>query len=289
VFREVPDVSHLMPFYAPGVYHLTKKERKGRAWAFKAEPCRMLGYSEDGKHSYHVLNVRTGKVVRDRSDCVFDESFYEVLREHQKNPDSHMIHELFDLFPPSSESGQTEEAQVCDCEVGEFSVSFSGDPDSAAVTDSCWEGLFPGVPNGDFASDFDCEDQVDSLEDLRQMWLASTASAALDIPALPTAPATVEEALAGPDREVWCAAILKELAVMEKLGVMERAQQQHGHGMKMKMILRTAYNNDFTVKYKARLVICGYSQVYGRDYDETYSPTVAVLVILMVIHVAAFL
>jgi hypothetical protein len=75
---------------------------------------------------------------------------------------------------------------------------------------------------------------------------------------------------------------------MERLGVMEVAEKQEGHGMKMKMILRTAYNNDFSVKYKARLVICGYSQILGRDYYETYAPTVSVLTILITLEVALY-
>jgi hypothetical protein len=38
-----PDISNMVHFFAPGVYHLTKEERKG-TWDYKAKPCRMLGY-----------------------------------------------------------------------------------------------------------------------------------------------------------------------------------------------------------------------------------------------------
>jgi hypothetical protein len=241
-----------------------------------------------------VLNVRTGRIVWNRADVVFDESFYEVLREHQKNPDSPLVHELFDSLPPVTKSEESQErSQVYDPEgfAGDLGTehgtgsSFS----DTAVTASYEEGLFPGLEDGYIDSDFECEETVNCLEDLRHMWLSASASAALAIPPLPYSPASVDETLAGPDSLLWRAAIKKELENMERLGVMEYAQQQKGHGMKMKMILKTADNNDFSVKYKARLVICGYSQVYGRDYDQTYSPTVAVMVILMTLHVAAFL
>ncbi|KAJ1422381.1 hypothetical protein B484DRAFT_399104 [Ochromonadaceae sp. CCMP2298] len=175
-----------VPKMSYGLISVSRLERKDKAWAFRAEPCRMLGYSEDGKHTYIVLNVRTGRIVWDRADVVFDESFYS-------------------------------------------------------------DGLFPSFEDGDIDSDFGCEETANCLEDLRHMWLSASASAALAIPPLPYSPASVDEALAGPDSLLWIAAIKKELENMERLGVMEYAQQQEGHGMKMKMILKTAYNNDFSV------------------------------------------
>jgi hypothetical protein len=299
VYKKLPNVSNLVPFYAPGVYHLTKEERKGKSWEWKAEPCRMLGYSEDGKNSYIVQNVRTGRVVRDRADCIFDESFHQVLRENQKNPNSQLIYELFEQFehyPPVDTpepiwheritadqwQGKLAESKASDLHPDTDPKEFDSDPDvTDSETDSDNLALFPDTSETDFDGDFigieqDCDD-----------WRVASA-AALDLPPLPPAPDNIEEALAGPDSKLWHAAIMKELEMMEKLKVMDVAQEQHGPGMKMKMILRTTYNNDFTIKHKARLVICGYSQVRGRDYEETYSPTIAVLVILLVMHVAAF-
>jgi hypothetical protein len=82
VYNTLPDVSNLVHFYSPGVYHLTKDERKGKSLAFKAEPCRMLGYAPESKNSYIVLNTRTGKRFT-RKDCIFDESYYRRLSTAQ--------------------------------------------------------------------------------------------------------------------------------------------------------------------------------------------------------------
>jgi hypothetical protein len=213
VYRKVPDVTHLMPFFAPGVYHLTKEERKGKSWAFKAEPCHLLGYSEDGKSYYIVANANTGKVVWDRADCVFDESFYEVLRENQRNPDSHLIHELFDKLSPlsdvptvspkadeseSSDEGVTDvesdkDAAVtsADFGVGYFPDFFAPDPaDADAVS-------FAGALVTDSAQDFDVIEE--SADHLQSLWLSASA-AILSLPPLPYSPKSVEEALGGP---VW--------------------------------------------------------------------------------------
>jgi hypothetical protein len=47
VFKKVPDVTNLVSFYSPGVYHLSKDERKALKSTltnYKAAPCRMLGF-----------------------------------------------------------------------------------------------------------------------------------------------------------------------------------------------------------------------------------------------------
>jgi hypothetical protein len=53
--------------------------------------------------------------------------------------------------------------------------------------------------------------------------------------------------------------------------------------MKSKIIL--TIKDDGT--YKARWVACGYSQIHGQDYDETFSPTANFKSILTLLHVAA--
>jgi hypothetical protein len=73
---------------------------------------------------------------------------------------------------------------------------------------------------------------------------------------------------------------------MDNLGVLKPAVVQTGPGIKMKMILKVMYDNDYSVKFKARLVACGYSQVYLRDYADTYSPTVPISVVFISICVA---
>jgi hypothetical protein len=39
-----------------------------------------------------------------------------------------------------------------------------------------------------------------------------------------------------------------DLETMKRFKVIKPVEVQTGHGMKMKLILKTAYNNDFTVK-----------------------------------------
>ena len=57
--------------------------------------------------------------------------------------------------------------------------------------------------------------------------------------------------------------------------------------MKTKMCFRVNYDNNFNVKRKARLVVCGYSQRKHIDYEDTYSPTASVMSSMLLFQIAA--
>ena len=43
--------------------------------------------------------------------------------------------------------------------------------------------------------------------------------------------------------------------------------------IKSKYAFPVTVNIDGTLKYRCSLVGCGYSQIFGQDYDETFAPT----------------
>jgi inner membrane protein involved in colicin E2 resistance len=53
------------------------------------------------------------------------------------------------------------------------------------------------------------------------------------------------------------------------------------------MVFKVKIEPDSSGIYKARLVIKGYLQRYGLDYDETFAPTITFGTILLVLHIAA--
>lgn len=242
-----PDVSKLIPFYAPGVYHLTKDERKKNSWKFKAEPCRFLGYDHRTKHGVLLLKCSTNKIVT-RDDYVFDVIYLTALREAQLDPTDNSVQEFFLNQEIESEPLSTED----DSEVYE-SVMLSIIESNDYATDALYE------------------------------WYNHTVCTIFGLEPLPPSPKSVTEALEGPNAAEWRIAIDKELIQMEDVFA---TAEQSGPGMKVKLVLKVTYDNEFNVKFKARLVGCGYSHRKGIDYVDTYAPTISTIAVYSLLHIS---
>jgi hypothetical protein len=106
------------------------------------------------------------------------------------------------------------------------------------------------------------------------------------------APASFKAAVNGPDSRHWKLAIAAELASLRKHGtwkvIKRSAMSREGKPIRMKWVFkikRDTFGN--IARYKARLVVCGYAQKYGRDYDETFAPVASAASIRLVFALAA--
>ncbi len=90
--------------------------------------------------------------------------------------------------------------------------------------------------------------------------------------ALPPDPTSYEAAVGGWDGAEWRAAVDKELSNFNSRDIVLEAQQD-GKAMKTKLVLKYTCTENYELKRKARLVVCGYSQIPGVDFQETYAPT----------------
>ena len=91
-----------------------------------------------------------------------------------------------------------------------------------------------------------------------------------------TEPATVTEALNGPDKSKWTNAMEKEMNSLSKNDVWELVElPKDRKAVGSKWVFKVKFNADGSVeRHKARLVAQGYSQKPGLDYDKTFSPVV---------------
>jgi hypothetical protein len=105
-------------------------------------------------------------------------------------------------------------------------------------------------------------------------------------------PKNCREALQGEYAVQWYHAIKDEL---DNLGVRKtwrlintiQNRAVDLHPIKSKYAFRLTVKPDGNLKFRARLVACGYSQVPGMDFDETYAPTAKYKSLCIIFHLCA--
>ncbi|CAI7756319.1 unnamed protein product [Closterium sp. NIES-53] len=102
---------------------------------------------------------------------------------------------------------------------------------------------------------------------------------------------TLKEAMASWKGKVVKATMEEEIRSLIGMGTWELVERPHGVNiMKNRWVLTTKYLIDDTVKReKARLVVKGFMQVYGADYDETYSPVSTYVTLRIFLSIVALL
>jgi hypothetical protein len=109
---------------------------------------------------------------------------------------------------------------------------------------------------------------------------------------LPTVPTSLQEALEGPERHEWFAAWQTEMSRVisrDTFTICSDFMQwnEKVKGIKSKYAFRVTEKPDGSLKFKVRICACGYSQVFGRDYLDTYAPTAKYKSFCMVMHLIA--
>jgi len=268
-----PDISNMVPFYAPGVYHLTSDERKD-SWVVKARPCRMLGYADGYLNAYYILNIKSGKVIV-RENCTFDMSI-----------DADDVEEI--LVDQSDERNDVSEFDIMiDDDDSDFDESDDEETSDAGDDSDRGDEMDVDETGGEFPYWEELNYSTNNNY-LFHMWQNEVLCTIKDVITLPPNPKSVDEALEGEHGDLWRAAITKELDQFRDRQTFGEAEQS-GRGMKTKLILYYKYDGEYNLVCKARLVVCGYSQRKGVDYFDTYSPTTTTSTVFMLLCIAGTL
>ncbi|KAM7485815.1 hypothetical protein LguiA_001824 [Lonicera macranthoides] len=99
-------------------------------------------------------------------------------------------------------------------------------------------------------------------------------------------PNNVQDALNVPE---WREAVYEEMRALEKNATWEKVKLLEGKtAVGCKWVFTVKYNSDGSVeRYKARLVAKGFTQTYGVDYFETFSPVAKLNTVRVLLSVAA--
>jgi hypothetical protein len=287
---EVPDLSIARPFDAPCWYHVHKEERSGKGAVFKSrvEHGRMVGYSTIAKGSYLVINRNGRELTRPQVYC-------------KEYPGRLGLENLSEHSDPISSEGKVVGGEVS------HSKRLAGDPELAIRGDA--QPVDRHVPSAADDEDYWHKSDIIERRETRLMKARRlrpqkvTAQArfaevnssiqaflALDGFRLPKTPKTMEEALTGPDAEHWAKAREKELGGIEERKTWCIEEPPKGkRPITSKWAFRTSWEPDGTVKYRARIVARGFSQVPGTDFDDTYAPTLQFKTLLCLLGMIAHL
>ena len=303
IYGEKPDGSNLIPFYSPGIYHKTKEERKTQ-WDWKGIPCRFLGYDPTGKDTYVILDLIKRSIIV-RKNVIFGKSLvdYSIPAPEKVDSGGEDRNDYDILLEDPFQSETSDDVVGEDMEEDEDVLDEHELIDGDVIIDEdvpFSENLRSQMDNDDapYWVPDDKEEELDSnsegetdteslffMQCLLSDWVMEVHEFHAPQP-LPEVPKSIEDALNGPYADLWRKAIYDELEQFDNRRIFAPAKQT-GRAMGTKLILKYAYNNDYTIKAKARLVAKGYSQIYGLDYLETYAPTVSLLTVLLLFWMAA--
>ncbi|XP_029729121.2 uncharacterized protein LOC115266725 [Aedes albopictus] len=102
-------------------------------------------------------------------------------------------------------------------------------------------------------------------------------------------PRTFNEAMKGPEAELWKAAMDDEMTSLQENGTWQLTDIPTGRkAVGCKWIFKRKLDEDRNVvRYKARLVAQGFTQKFGTDYDEVFAPVVCQVTFRVLLTVAS--
>ncbi|KAF0721032.1 hypothetical protein Ae201684_019240, partial [Aphanomyces euteiches] len=257
---------------------------------YKAVRGIFLGYAED-RHAYKLLDCTTGQllvsihVTFDELDSVASQELKrkELLKLAQ-------IHDLtFDFYSRQASqdvdflfNGETtlddEEINALESFVQQFSIP---ENDLGEINLAAPHGSHLVFHNLDFSPSNSkllklSRLQAQSEELVRaevEMAKAEAYSAAIPASSIPI-PRNYEEAMTSKEWEHWKAAIEMELAPIKPNGTWKYVKPpQDRKTLKTTWVFRVKEKCDGSIeRFKARLVVKGFLQVKGLDYDEVFAP-----------------
>ena len=264
--------NHLKVFGCKAFIHVPKEQRS--KLDDKALPCIFIGYGNE-EFGYKVWDPKTRKVIRSR-DVIFheDQTMKDSNKEEQQ---SEKVTMNITINPPLQFTGE-EDAQN------------EGDIPEAIPDDSDEESI-PSQEHDDQGEQFTGqENEQPQLRRSNREHKPSTRYPSSEYLLLTDGgePESFQEAQTHKDRGSWMKAMQEEMESIQKNNTYELVKLPKGRkALRNKWVykLKKDGRGDL-VKYKARLVVKGFGQKKGIDFDEIFSPVVKLSSIRIILGLA---
>ncbi len=243
-----PKVDYLHVFGCIAYAHIPKDERK--KLDFKAKKCIFLGYGSETK-GYRLYDLKKAKVFYSR-DVIFNESERAVEE------------------PERDKEGAAKHYVKFDCQ----------EPDKEDSTNST--ACQNSTRNNSTEQELQKPERTRKPPDRYGEWVTLTSTSIME-------PKMAKDALSSPDKAEWKEAMEKEMESLYANNVwklVELPKDRKTVGSKWVFKVKADADGIFE-RYKACLVAQGFSQKFGLDYDETFSPVVRFESVRTIIALAA--
>lgn len=277
------DISDLKIFGSNVMVHVPKQRR--RKWDVNASQMIFVGYDSDTK-GYRCIDRETHKLTISR-DVRFYENMANTLDvEHDTDEESETIVDNNDVSAVDDHNESFESAVDADTTLAE---SVSDDVNKCSVNETVRETSPMETDNVRDDPNFQTRANIEPLGTPRSQsrsrrpidrfqvtWMAFLAE-----------PVTVEQAINGQDANNWKRAMDEEInshGVNNTWSLTELPQGRKA--IKSRWVFKLKENSN-EKRFKARLVAKGFSQKFGIDYDETFSPVVRTTTLRIMFGLAA--
>jgi hypothetical protein len=271
-----PDVSRLRVFGARAFVHIPEKQRS--KLAARSLTCTFLGYARN-RHAYRLVH-RPSKRFFESRDVVFDEGGTEKRYERI----------IFEPNDTADVNGSTPSGNPQSVD----SAASPAKPASESKSEQEIEGLLTPPPVSAPATgrpkratrtptrDDDPRYTISSYGRKRPEHAKSAHLTDAD-------PRTYREAMSRPDAAEWEVACQAEMRSFEHMSVYEVVPRPKGKNVVgSKWVFRIKRGPDGAIlKYKARVVAQGFTQIEGVDYDETFAPVAKLASLHTILALAA--
>ena len=254
--KRKPRVEHLKVFGCIAYAHIPKENRDKLDG--KGEKCIFIGYSDESK-GYRLYQPESKKLIISR-DVIFDEK-----AQWQWNENDPEVPEAL-IPPPSLDQGEgTNQSSSNSRSPSSPGPSTSSPTQESSPRQEVRRSHRDRRPPG-YLEDYQCNHAIMAL--------------------FAGEPQNFQEAA---QEEKWINAMNEEIKMIEKNNTWELVEKpQDKEVIGLKWVYKTKFNEDGSIqKHKARLVVKGYSQQPGIDFNETYAPVVRMETIRSVLALAA--